>query len=510
MKPLADPARMAAIEAAARDDYGIPESLLMEDAAIALETWLKEKGLPAPDDRLCVIAGRGNNGGDGLALATRLAHAGKKGISVVCVSGRRSPECDVRLKIAGKSGLKMIFWPEDAQAVQNSILGADILIDALCGTGLNSSLRSPELELAAFWLKSGARKIAVDLPSGFRALIELGDTVFAADDCLCIGLAKDCLYLPGFRSQAGRIHVLDGGVFPAALLDAQEGQSLLLEPVDIDAVLKLFPSDAYKKSRGSISVFAGSVGGVGAASLCAQAAARSGAGIVRLWVDKIVWSAAASGCGALVVKALEACDNFPAEETEAATGGACLLAGPGWSRDPCREKLLASLLPRYSRAVLDADALWALKGLDPARLPLPAQCVLTPHLGEAARLLDLSSTQIGLKPQESALTLARRYQAVIILKAAVTWIADPTGRIRVLDGSFPPLGTAGSGDVLTGIVAALLGRGLSALDAACLAVLIHADAGRRAWESKRYFMAQDLLDALPGTLRRAEGGREYA
>lgn len=507
MRPIAGPGRMAAIEESCRAGRGLGDRELMGRAAAELERSLRLSGAMNVDGPVCVLAGRGNNGGDGLALALRLLRSGTKGLSVIRLSGKTSPECGFRLEEALGAGLSPIPWPEGKEAALAAMEGAGLLIDAVSGTGLSSPLRQAEASLSERWNGMGGYKVAVDLPSGFRDGMGSGDPVFESDETLCIGLVKECLLIPAFRRRAGRIRVLDAGIFPEEALAALPGQAREIGDEDLPGRLRSFPSDAYKNSRGSVSVFAGSPEGLGAARLCAEASARSGAGIVRLFVDGGIWQAAASGCGGLVVRALDRGDGLSREEEEACASASSLAVGPGWGREASRARLLEDLLSLGRPTVLDADALFALAGRK-GKLG-PAKAIITPHPGEAARLLETDSRWVLEHAPEAATRLAEAYGCVAIIKSNVDWVADGAGGLRAFDASFPPLACAGSGDVLAGIAAGIMGRGIGPFEAACSAVLVHARAGALAWEAHGYFMAQDLCLGVSRAAAEAEGGSSY-
>jgi ADP-dependent NAD(P)H-hydrate dehydratase / NAD(P)H-hydrate epimerase len=507
MRALAGQGRMAAIEEECRTHHGLSDRELMGRAAAALEDCLRATGALAAGKTVCLVAGRGNNGGDGFALAARLIRAGMPEVTAVCVSGKLSPECAFRLEEARSEGVALIAWPEGKEAAARAMERADILIDAVSGTGLLSPLRASESELCALWNRCGGRRIAIDIPSGFREGMGYQDAVFAADETLCIGLSKECLLIPAFRALAGKIRVLNEGVFPEAALTALASQALEMEAGDLSGCLKPFASDAYKYSRGNLSVYAGSKAGVGAARLCAQAALRSGAGLARLMVDEEIWQAAASNCGGLIVKASEKTGSLSQAEKDEAGKASCLIAGPGWGRSESRQGLLRDILSLGRPIVLDADALFALSRIKADLGAAPA--IITPHSGEAARLLDSDSRTIMERPAEACRELANKFNCVALLKANVDWIACKDGKRRVFDASFPPLACAGSGDVLAGIAGGLLARGMPPFEAASSAVLIHYRAGRIAWESGGYFMAQDLCQNVSKAAAEAEGGYSY-
>ncbi len=487
MRPLASRARMEAAESAAEQDWGIPSRILMENAAAAVERALPVgagKGL-----NILVISGRGNNGGDGLAVAARLAQRGRRNLAVVATKGSRSVECSFRLSLAEKAGVSVLFWPDDAPAVEAAFRSADIVLDALCGTGLSTPLRETEASIAAQHAACRALKIALDVPSGFRESMAEGEPVLRADETLAIGMDKTILHAPAFRELAGEIRVVGEDVFPKALVDPEPGDPLLLGTQDLRGSARAEKRDAHKGSRGKVAVFAGSEGMSGAAYLAASAAGRAGAGYVRLVTDRAVLPAVARRTGGVIAEGL------PLQAGEAARhaftrarASDALVIGPGWGIGDDRSGLLDALFSAGKPAVVDADALRLLG----SRVLAP-RSVITPHPGEAAFLLGEDVSAVLRNASDRALALARRHGAVAVLKGSVTWIASPSGSLACVDGRTGELGTAGSGDVLAGILGALLARGMDSFAAAEAGVLIHLEAGRRAIAARGNILAEDVL-----------------
>ncbi len=499
MRPLASRARMEAAESAAERDWGVPSRLLMENAAAAVERALP--GGAGEELRLLVLAGRGNNGGDGLAVAARLAQRGRMNLAVVAIKGARSDECAFRLSLAEKAGVTMLSWPDDAQAVEAAFRSADIVLDALCGTGLSSPLRDTEASLAALHGACRARKIALDVPSGFREGMAEGESVFRADETLAIGMDKAMLHAPAFRELAGEIRVVGEDVFPKALVDPEAVDPLLLDESDLRGSASAHARNAHKGSRGKAAVFAGSTGMSGAAYLASSAAGRAGAGYVRLVTDSDVLTAVARRTGGVIAEGLPlATDNAAQRGASRASSADALVIGPGWGNGEDRSRLLDAILSSGKPAVVDADALRVLG----SRI-LPPRSVITPHPGEAAFLLGEDAGAVLRNAPDCALALARRHGAVAVLKSSVTWIASQSGSLACVDGRTSELGTAGSGDVLAGIIGALLARGMDSFAAAKAGVLIHLEAGRRAALARGNILAEDILLEVSRASKDAEG-----
>jgi NAD(P)H-hydrate epimerase len=261
------------------------------------------------------------------------------------------------------------------------------------------------------------------------------------------------------------------------------------ELIDADLVRSLLPvvhGEGYKGSRGRIGVFAGAEGTTGAAVLCSQAAARTGAGLVYLSVDRSIYPIVASHLVSVMPRVLDADDPIDLERFDA------LLVGPGWGqqgRGEFFERLLGSTAP----GVLDADGINLLAAGSP--IDLGGRWVLTPHPGEMARLAQTDSRSVLEDPYGVSESVARAYRATVVLKSHVTFVTFPDGTLRVMDGMNPYLGTGGSGDVLAGVVAGYLARGATPEEAAVAAVYVHAQAGARARNSG-WFLAEDLLPEI--------------
>jgi hydroxyethylthiazole kinase-like uncharacterized protein yjeF len=454
-EPLYDAAEMrAAEERYPRYPDSIPELMERAGAAVAREAML---AFPAARSFACVCGG-GSNGGDGRVAARVLREAGHA-----------------------------------AEEVTDGLDAYDVVVDALFGTGFHGAPRPGAAELIERINATPAPVVSVDLPSGVDASTgEVAGAVVDADLTVTFHAPKVGLAVAPGRFYAGRVVVADIG------LDASPTAARRALPAILDAVPRREPRDT-KYSAGSVLVVGGQPGMTGAAALCALAALRADAGYVTLAVP-------VQSLRTAEVLALEPVKVAGEEDTaleailEASTRSSALALGPGLGRSDARRELVRDLLERLDLpAVVDADALF---GLEPAERTAPT--VLTPHAGELARLLDTSAEWVGAHRLEAARTGAERFGATVLLKGADTIVASPDGAVVVSDQGPPSLATAGTGDVLTGIVASFLAKGLDPALAAAAAAVVHARAAELA-PHRAGLVASDLLATLPTALA-ASGG----
>ena len=503
MRPLVLSSVAASIDADARTVYNLSDDLLMESAAdrlyLALKTLEPWKQIQA-GGTLVAVCGKGNNAGDALAVVRKAAFDGNHAVTTIVPPGLNAV-AGRRLEEARRAGVRVLAMdsPEAGAAIQ----GASILLDGIAGTGMKGSLRAPFDSLAAAVSAAGGAVVAMDVPSGVCLGSAPGAVVVQADFTLSIVPAKLELFLPGLRGYAGTICEIDG-VFSADC--AVGSSSVLLTGDELSSLVPALAPDSYKGSRGALGIYAGAVGTTGAAVMAARAGSASGAGTVTVMCRDEVWQVLASSLSAQMALPLSA---GPGRKFSA------VLAGPGWGMDALSSGVLAGLLESGTPLVLDADALHMLASSTLApRRQSGAALVLMPHPGEFAGLAlraagkDLKGSAVepgnlagGLsEAMERALLdtpailqqCAVFYNAVVVLKNHVTWIAAPDGRLAVWDGQEPALGTGGSGDVLAGLVAGLLARGAGAFEAACAGVIAHGLAGREAAAGLGFFDAAVL------------------
>lgn len=499
--PLVGAASMRALDRHTIEKLGVPGDLLMESAGRAVvEVVLAERGAATGD--VLVVCGAGNNGGDGFVVARHLQRLGVP-VRVALIGERRKLRGDAASNAARLEKLGVAI-ASGAPRIAN----AAIVVDALFGTGLDRAITGAAAAAirrinAA---RPAARVVAVDLPSGLDADTgQIHGVAVQADVTLTIGLPKLGLAQEPGRSLAGRIVVARIGIADAAPGVARDAE--LWTNAAAARALPTRPAAGHKGSFGHALVVAGSRGKTGAAALAAEAAARSGAGLVTI--------ACPASCNEILeVKCTEMMTAPVADTAEggfAAAALAPLLAlarerdavafGPGVGRDAEVQKLARDFAVRCPRPlVIDADGLFpfaksALAALKARKSPT----ILTPHPGEAARLLGTTAAEINRDRVGAARRIAAEAGGVVILKGAASVIAAPDGRVAINPTGGPALGTGGTGDVLTGVVVALLMQHMDAFDAAALAAWLHGFAGDRvaARRGRSGLLAGEVAAELP-------------
>ncbi len=519
--------QMRRVDRRAIETLGIPGILLMESAGRGVAEALLADFPDARSRGVSILCGKGNNGGDGLVAARFLARSGiVPQVVLLAAAGELSGDAATNLRAALASGLVVLEAPDEtawAALPSSPSPRGPIVLDALLGTGVRGGARGLVARVIADLNRSGATVVSVDLPSGLDAdstRVE-GPAVQAARTyTLC--RPKIPLAIEPASRLCGAWRVVPIGIPDAAV--AEEKPDLeWLDAAAVRGVLAPREASTHKGTYGHLLAVAGSKGKAGAAVLVARAALRSGVGLVT----------AATPASTLPVVAAQQAEVMtePLEETAsgavAATAAERVLAlldtrdalalGPGLgTEEAAREMVLAVLARRARPAVVDADALNVLAASGGEALRAAgsssAPWVLTPHPGEAARLLGATVKAIQSDRLTAARRLAELSGAVVVLKGHRTVIAAPGGRASINSSGNPGMATAGSGDVLTGIVGALLARGLDPLEASRVAVFAHGDAGDRAAarRGQEGMIAADLLEELPAALVAIGGQGEAA
>ena len=494
---------------------GTPAEVLMERAGQGVAGAIERAWGSPLALRVLVLAGAGNNGGDGFVAARALAERGATVRVVVCAP-RASVRGDALAMLERyEAGGAPAAFASDESALAACIAERDQwdhVIDALLGTGATGEPRglvAAACRQANALRARGARIVAVDLPTGVssddgRAS---ADAVHA-DRTVTFAAPKRGHYLWPGRALRGELEVVDigalspprAGVSPATLATAHE----------LSRLVPARDPRAHKGSVGSALVIGGAPGMTGAVVLAARAAARSGAGYVRVAVPMSLQDTVAGqllgpmvfGFGEDVQRSL-ASSALAALLEEAERADAVALGG-GLGRRASASALARELTTRLPKPlVLDADALWALSPAEDRLVPAlrlaTAPRVLTPHLGEMARLTGQDAAGLEARRIDAARGWAQRWGAVVVMKGAPTVVAAPDGRASVNPTGTPALATAGTGDVLAGVLAALLAQGLAPFDAARLAVFVHGRAGELSGEEIGVpgAIAGDLVERLP-------------
>jgi hydroxyethylthiazole kinase-like uncharacterized protein yjeF len=491
----------------------LPAGALMARAATGLATIaariLRDQSGAVYGARVLLLVGSGDNGGDALFAGARLARRGAH-VEAALADPQRAHAAGLADLLA--AGGRVVTQPDtasdspDAVAVLRAAQKADLVIDGLLGIGGKGGLREPAAAFAGAVAASGTPILAVDLPSGIDADTgEVNGTTINADITVTFGTYKPGLLIDPAAERAGVVEFVDIGLGPAPGDPADPGAGFLpetaaveaLQSADAAALLPPLAHETDKYGRGVAGIECGSAKYPGAARLCAGAALHSGVGAVRY-----------SGPDAVGQAVLA---DYPEVMVGRARAQAWVV-GCGLDRDAAAAERLRDILALDTPVLVDADALALLaeQGPDVVRGRRHG-VVLTPHAGEAAGLLNADRGHIEAHRLDSVRRLADTYGATVLLKGTTTLIAEP-GRstVRANPTGTPALATAGSGDVLAGLIGGLLAAGLEPFDAAGVGAFLHGLAGRRA-RSRRPdsapapITAQDLLHALPGAWRALAG-----
>ena len=502
------PRQMQEIDARAIKKCKVPGLTLMENAAQALAEKALEMLASNSPGTVCIVCGPGNNGGDGLAAARLLKAQGLE-VNVFLLGSLPQLKGDARTNAqrfkAAKIKVNEIKGGPGLALLKKSFGRSHLIIDAIFGTGFRGTADQPAGQVIEAINSAGLPVLSADIPSGVNG--ETGQVIgpaVAAQVTVTIGLLKTgLLFYPG-KELAGEIIIADVG-FPPKAIDEQKTNVSTIEAKEAKRMLPGRKPNAHKGSCGTVLVLAGSVGMTGAAHLASLSALRSGAGLVYLGVPESLNDVMEGKLTEVITKplpetrtrtlSLHALDRIKALMAKADS----MVIGPGLSTHPETVELVQAVIKHLKiPAVLDADALNALSN-KAELLYNPAQFVLTPHYGELARLTGKSIAEIKENPVQAASQLAVKYNQTVVLKGAPTVIAAPGGKVWVNTTGNSGMATAGTGDVLAGLIAGLLAQGLSPETAAGLGVYLHGLAGDLAADQKTQYcmLAGDLLNNLP-------------
>jgi NAD(P)H-hydrate epimerase len=508
--------QMQAIDRNAIEALGIPGAVLMENAGRAAAREIQAEFRALFPGSVLVLAGAGNNGGDGYVIARILGDAGWRVRTLILAEpGRICGDAALMLQILQRLNAEVRFVSAVTQLGEEFTAAAPVLIvDALLGTGLSAEVSGLYREAIDLINRDPSRVVAVDIPSGVQGsdgrvmgLAVRADLTLSFDSGK-IGQASR----PG-ADFVGELRVLDIGIPRSNRPTATISCDLLDSP----AAKELLPARAntgHKGSFGHLGVVAGSAGMTGAAALCSEAGLRSGAGLVTLTSPGGLHDILAVKLTEVMTRVLSAQRNWlvPENVAEILTLSAdwqALVVGPGLGRSPETVQAVRQLVAgSRSPLILDADGLNAFAGaaelLTARKSPT---LVLTPHPGEFSRLIGSSVAEIEADRFRLARQFAMKYKLVLLLKGARTLIADPGGRVRINSSGNPGLATGGSGDVLSGLIGGLLAQGLTAFAAASLGAWLHgAAADLLATElGCAGLLAGDLLKVIPVARFQLEG-----
>jgi len=507
--PVFTAAEMRALDARAIRELGMPGPRLMDNAGTGAAALIARWLAPIRGKAVVVVCGKGNNGGDGFVVARRLKARGAA-VRVLLVGRRAEVRGDAADALGRWRG--RVEEVEEPSGLARALGGADVIVDALLGTGVSGPARGPVAAAIEAINRAGAGGVpvvALDLPSGLdsdRGAL-LGPTVKAWRTVTFAGLKRSLLLAPA-AAQAGAVEIGDIGVSAAA---ARRGiTTWRLEIADVRPSFPPRDLDAHKGRFGHLLVVAGSLGKTGAAVLAGRAALRCGVGLCTIAAPASQQPIIAAQAPEYMTEALPETAarslSLKAKDRvlELARRMDAVALGPGLSLDPEAQELARALIWELEQPmVVDADALSALAGhLDLLRHAAGPRA-LTPHPGELARMLGTTIEAVQADRIEVTRTFAREHGVAIALKGAHTVIAGPDGHVAINPTGNPGMAKGGSGDVLTGIVGALLAREIepaAALRAGCYLHGLAGDVAAR--ERGEYAMlASDIIESLPAALR---------
>jgi ADP-dependent NAD(P)H-hydrate dehydratase / NAD(P)H-hydrate epimerase len=512
LDPLPDAAEQRALDEWAIGERGIPGLELMERAGTGLADVVSEL---VPAGRVAVVCGKGNNGGDGLVAARVLRERGRD-VSVLLLGDPGELRGDALANLERLPGA-----PVDRFSAAG-LAGAAAVIDAILGTGFSGEPREPAADAieainaaaaggagaaggGGATGGAGATVIACDVPSGVDASTgAVAGQAVRARATVTFHAAKPGLWIAPGKAHAGEVRVIDIGIPSGGPGDPQIG-------LISDRVLELVPRrgrDSNKFAAGSVLVCGGSLGLTGAPCMASESAMRAGAGYVTLCGAASLSAIFASKLlevmtvplpdvdGALQARGVE-------QVLERADRADALVLGPGVGRSEETQEF-ARQLARHAPVplLLDADGLNAHAGAIDLLADREEPTVMTPHAGELARLLESDSAAVGAQRLKSVRRAASTAKAIVVLKGDDTLVATPDGRVAVNRGGAPALATAGTGDVLSGVIGAYLAKHMDPFAAACAGVLVHARAGQLTARDigPEGVIASDVIAALPRAL----------
>jgi ADP-dependent NAD(P)H-hydrate dehydratase / NAD(P)H-hydrate epimerase len=473
---------------------GVPGIELMERAGAAIATCVTLKH--PPGSRIAVVAGSGNNGGDGFVAARLLADRGYV-VRVLRVGS---------INLRGDAALAAQRWSGATEpATPERLADADAIIDALFGAGLDRPVEGAARAMIEAMNAAACPVYAVDLPSGINGTTGavMGAAVMAAETVTFFRRKPGHLLLPG-RLHCGRISVADIGI-PASVLDKvrpttfHNSPALWLKHVPVPRL------DGHKYIRGHAVVLSGGIDSTGAARLAARGALRAGAGLVTIASPHEALAVNAAASLAVMVRPID--DAAALADFLADVRRNVVVLGPGGGVGPRMHELVRTALTAPPAVVLDADALTSFAGdLHPLMVAIRARqapVLLTPHEGEFSRLFNgLETVAQATSKLERARAAAAATGAVVLLKGGDTVVAAPDGRAAIAENASAWLATAGSGDVLAGFCAGLLAQHVPVFEAACAAVWLHGEAANQIGPG---LISEDLPEALPVVYRQLFG-----
>lgn len=505
---------MKKLDQAAIEEYGVPGVILMENAGRQVVEVIRQVLGNVQGKVVTIFVGKGNNGGDGFVVARHLFNMGAEvKVLVLADVEEITGDAAVNLAIWQKMGQKIysLQHGDGINIVRLVLMNTDLIVDAIYGTGFHGKMGEKVGRIVEVLNGSGKPVVAVDIPSGLEA-----DTGKVYGPCIqaahtvTFALPKLGLFLEPGADYAGELHVVDISI-PPVLIEKEAPQRYLITADLVQEWLPPRPSAAHKGNFGRVLVVAGSRGMTGAAFLTGEAALRSGAGLITVAVPESVHDILEAKLSEVMTVPLPdtgtGCLSRSARQNilTLLEGTGVLALGPGISTVPEVVAMVRELLPSVRvPCVLDADALNALAGEVEIMRKVQAPVIITPHPGEMARLMNITTKEIQADRIAVAEKAAVTWNVVALLKGARTVVAAPNGAIFINPTGNPGMATGGSGDVLTGVIASLIAQGLEPVRAAAAGAYIHGLAGDLGAKEKGMMglTAGDIITNLPAAIKK--------
>ncbi len=507
----ADAATIRSIDRAAVERYGITGLELMENAGKGVAEIIRRVA-PSKDVRIAIVAGKGNNGGDGYVAARHLHNYGfRVAVFSLCRTGELKGDAAANaaswVKMGGETS--EILTSADLKAAESPLRHSSVIVDAIFGTGLEKNVSGIHAEAIDLINSLEKKVVSIDIPSGVHATTGavLGRAI-KAEITATMAMPKLGLVLFPGRSFAGTFEVVDIGV-PREMVEDENIRWNIITEEGLRRSLKPRKPESHKSTHGHLLVLAGSPGMTGAAYMAAVSSMRAGAGLATLGVPE-------SLNGIMEVKTTEVMSIGLPETPEKRLGAVsfsaikamlpgktAVIIGPGVGSSDEMMGLIEMLINEVKvPLVIDADGLNSIAANAAMLKDAKTEVVLTPHPGEMARLLNVASKDVQSDRMGSALKLVEMTGATVVLKGAGTIIAAPSGRVYINTTGNPGLATAGTGDVLAGMLGGFLAQGYSPEDACQAAVYIHGLAGDevKKTQGELGMMAMDLVPLIPRLL----------
>ena len=505
--------QMQELDSKTIQDIGIPGAVLMENAGRGTFEQMLRHFPDIRQRKVAVLAGKGNNGGDGFVIARCLLnHSGAVKVFLLAQAETISGDAAINMRAFQRMGGAVAEIPDEAawQRALPDIQHAGLIVDAIFGTGLSSAVTGLALRVIEDINKAGKPIVSVDLPSGIDASTGavLGSAVKAHLTCT-LGLVKQGLVVYPGASCAGKLEVIDIGI-PQALVSSAGLQDHLLEEKDFTGKLPQRNPDSHKGTYGHAFIIAGSPGKTGAAAMAAQAAMRVGAGLVTIGIPAALNQILAIKVTEAMTEPLpDASAGFLGMDAwqriqEVLPGKNVVAVGPGISD---REETAALVFKILETAavplVIDADGLNAVARNPDILKKAKAPVILTPHPGEMARLTGTTTQVVQTDRIAAARKFACEFGVTLVLKGARTVIAEPGGHAYINPTGNPGMASGGMGDVLTGMIAGFLAQGCDALFSAQLSAFLHGHIGDRISAQRGCvgILATDIINEIPGALQ---------